>query len=95
VTEYWIWSNEHGAWWRPAEQGYTHLLHEAGRYSQQKAEGIVYHANHPVPDTDFPNAVAVPVINTYLTRVGLRILDEWAVGETLKQWAPKNLMQKE
>ena len=31
---YFIWSNEHRAWWRPNSCGYTDNLAEAGTYSQ-------------------------------------------------------------
>jgi hypothetical protein len=34
---YLIWSNEHGAWWRPNSCGYTMEISEAGRYSQTEA----------------------------------------------------------
>jgi hypothetical protein len=40
-----IWSIEHGAWWRPAENGYTKLRYEAGRYSFDHACEIVASAN--------------------------------------------------
>lgn len=38
---YLIWSNQHGAWWAPAERGYTQYIEEAGRYSEQRALAIV------------------------------------------------------
>src|SRR5690242_12121938 len=34
---YLIWSNEHGAWWRPNAAGYTIQLEKAGRYSRSEA----------------------------------------------------------
>jgi hypothetical protein len=37
---YLVWSNEHGAWWRPGEAGYTRNLAEAGRYSRDRALAI-------------------------------------------------------
>jgi hypothetical protein len=36
-----IWSNEHGAWWRDNESGYTQHIDEAGRYDRADAERIV------------------------------------------------------
>lgn len=41
---YLIWSNERGAWWRPARAGYTKNLLDAGRYSQDEAIGICRNA---------------------------------------------------
>jgi len=38
--EYVVWSNEHSAWWRPQECGYTTMLEAAGRYSRDDALGI-------------------------------------------------------
>lgn len=43
--DYLIWSEEHHAWWRPAERGYTSQMKEAGRYSKQRADVIVHNAN--------------------------------------------------
>lgn len=42
---YLIWSEEHHAWWRPAERGYTSQMREAGRYSKERAYSIVTAAN--------------------------------------------------
>jgi hypothetical protein len=89
VTEYWIWSNEHAAWWRPAERGYTQLLHEAGRYSQEMTERIVHGANFHLPDSSHPNEVAIPVINNYMPRASRQILEDFEANhETLKSWTP-------
>lgn len=35
--KYLIWSNEHRAWWRPNNAGYTKQLEAAGRYSREDA----------------------------------------------------------
>lgn len=90
MTEYWIWSNEHRAWWGHAERGYVQLLRDAGRYSQQKAEDIVYHANRFLPDNSFPNEVAIPVVNGYMSKRGRRILDDFEKVETLEEWTPRD-----
>lgn len=42
---YLIWSEEHGAWWRPARRGYTTSIKDAGRYLLSAAEEIVRSAN--------------------------------------------------
>lgn len=36
-----IWSNQHGAWWRPCRRGYTGVIEEAGRYNADEARRIV------------------------------------------------------
>lgn len=41
MSDYLIWSNQHGAWWRPNERGYTNSLDEAGRYDRATAQRIV------------------------------------------------------
>jgi hypothetical protein len=56
MTEYLIWSNEHLAWWKPAELGYTTLTHNAGRYSKEEADAICARANF---DPETINEVAV------------------------------------
>jgi hypothetical protein len=56
---YVIWSEEHGAWWRPGKTGYTRSLREAGCYSKAEAEAIVESANKYVGAGDF-HEVALP-----------------------------------
>lgn len=34
---YYIWSNEHKAWWKPNQLGYTIILNEAGKYTREEA----------------------------------------------------------
>jgi hypothetical protein len=36
-----IWSNEHGMWWRPDQQGFTPHSAEAGLYDEDDARDIV------------------------------------------------------
>ena len=53
-----IWSEEHGAWWRPGRAGYTRSIREAGRYSLEEAGDIVKKANRYLPAGQF-NEVAL------------------------------------
>jgi hypothetical protein len=45
-----VWSEEHGAWWRPGRMGYTRSIREAGRYSLEDAADICERANRYVDD---------------------------------------------
>lgn len=45
MNKYLIWSEEHGAWWRPNSCGYTKSLKEAGQYSYDGAFKIASNAN--------------------------------------------------
>lgn len=38
--EYFVWSNEHRAWWRQGARGYSRGLREAGRYTREQAMRI-------------------------------------------------------
>jgi len=58
-VNYLIWSNEHGAWWRRWEQGYTLDLTLAGRYPKDRALAIVAAANIALAGDDEPNEVMV------------------------------------
>lgn len=53
-----IWSNEHNAYWRANELGYTPNLYEAGNYTLEKAIAICSKANYR-PDIP-PNECIVP-----------------------------------
>lgn len=57
-TEFLIWSEEHGRWWKPSWRGYTDLIAEAGRYDAAAAAEIMASANFP-PGTF--NEIAIPV----------------------------------
>ena len=37
MSDYLIWSNEHGAWWGPDRCGYVARTADAGRYSPRQA----------------------------------------------------------
>ena len=57
-----IWSNEHGAWWKPGEWGYTRLIEEAGRYTERRARQICARAWPPIEAANggtFPREVKV------------------------------------
>jgi hypothetical protein len=43
--EYFIWSVEHNAWWRPNHNGYCASWSQAGRYSKDEAFRISARAN--------------------------------------------------
>ena len=45
MFEYLIWSEEHGAWWRPNHAGYTTSMKRAGRYPTPVAQAICVNAN--------------------------------------------------
>lgn len=48
--QFFIWSEEHGAWWMPEKMGYTRSVAQAGRYSQAEAEAILREANEHLPE---------------------------------------------
>jgi len=62
-VKYWIWSNEHGAWWAKDRRGYVRTLEDAGMYDAEQAEEIVTNAS--VAQMDQPalkrRVVAIPV----------------------------------
>lgn len=65
-----IWSNEHGAFWRPRSCGYTRKVEEAGRYSKEEAQKICdnagYRSGSELPD-DVPPEIMVPSPDTACT----------------------------
>jgi hypothetical protein len=44
--QFYIWSIEHNAWWKPNRFGYTKKLFEAGKYSYREAVEICRDANY-------------------------------------------------
>lgn len=58
---YWIWSNEHGKWWRPDSNGYTDCLEEAGIYSHVETQQILTGANIGIPKGRVMKEYAIPV----------------------------------
>lgn len=58
---YWIWSNEHGAWWGENERGYTDCLELAGVYSHADAQRILAGANIGIENGRVMKEFAIPV----------------------------------
>lgn len=55
-----IWSNEHGAWWKPSWCGYTDDLWGAGRYTETEAAEVCRKAAYGWRDGSLPPEVMVP-----------------------------------
>ena len=49
-----IWSNEHNAWWGPAERGYVRDIRSAGLYTFERAAEICDCANIAVEPDEAP-----------------------------------------
>lgn len=68
-----IWSNEHGAWWRPQRCGYTPYKSLAGEYSLEEAVQICGDANKHVNfdeqdqlmPTIEPNETIFPLVDCF------------------------------
>ena len=56
-TKWYIWSIEHGAWWKPNRCGYTAEKSLAGTYSLSDALEIVKSAN--IANNDMPNEAMI------------------------------------
>lgn len=54
---YYIYSFEHGAWWKPNKNGYTDSLDKAGKYTKEEAYKMCAFANW-VSLEEVPVAVA-------------------------------------
>lgn len=62
--KYWyIWSNEHRAWWKSNHRGYDQDKNKAGVYSTEKAFAIVKGANEHQFADDVPNEAMIPVFD--------------------------------
>lgn len=63
TQHFFIWSNEHLAWWKPAWRGYTQDINEAGRYSIEEAITICQQANFSLGRNEkaVPNEAIVPI----------------------------------
>ena len=61
IMKYRIWSNEHIAWWKADELGYTKSSSEAGFYPIERAIEICLRANIALRAGCIPNEAIVPV----------------------------------
>lgn len=72
MTQFMIWSNQRGAWWRPFRRGYTTIIEWAGVYSEAEAQEIIAQSGIGAqttarddigahPDQVVPNEVVVPI----------------------------------
>lgn len=61
---YWIWSNEHGAWWPLSRFGYVRSLSDAGTFTAEEAGAIVRDANIAQEGRSWitRNEVSIPAI---------------------------------
>ena len=62
-TPYLIWSNEHGAWWRPSQWGYTRDVTAAGRYPRAVAMQVCATARAGWLPGMTPPEIAIPEID--------------------------------
>jgi len=61
-TKYWyIWSNEHMAWWKSNRRGYSKDKNHAGVYSTEEAYKIVKGANEYQYADNVPNEAMIPM----------------------------------
>jgi hypothetical protein len=58
--QFYIWSIEHNAWWKPNGYGYTTDINQAGIYNQEEAYKIIHAAN--ICCTNNPKETLVPYI---------------------------------
>jgi hypothetical protein len=58
-------------------RGYTRRLEEAGRYTEEVAQGILAQCNLAIQPTDWPDEVMIPVVNGYLHEVGRKVIEEF------------------
>ena len=54
-----IWSEAHGAWWKPEQGGYTRSMREAGRYRLADAIVIALDANRALPEGRLKDVLVV------------------------------------
>lgn len=75
MSHYFIWSNEHRAWWGKASHGYTRDIATAGLYSRDEALGICAGALHG--SGDVPNELPVPLADAEDMGLSAKI---WGTG---------------
>jgi len=59
LPPYLIWSNEHGAWWRPNSAGYTSEIERAGRYTRAQAIDQCAYGRDGYTARDCPSEIPV------------------------------------
>lgn len=59
-TLYLVWSNEHHAWWKPDERGYTRIIERAGRYTRAAALTIASRRGGGWQTESNPYEIAIP-----------------------------------
>jgi len=57
--KYLIWSNEHNAWWRSKEAGYTYQIEFAGVYSREETINICATARDGIRKDRTPTEIPV------------------------------------
>jgi len=65
MAEYYIWSNEHRAWWRGNKCGYTINLHEAGTYTRVEAITICANARQGWREGEPPPEIPVLAVDAW------------------------------
>ena len=70
TDDYLIWSNEHAAWWRAGNRGYSRGLAYAGRYTREQALAICRNA--------IPTAAHIGIISEIPVR--LADVEEFLAG---------------
>ncbi len=66
--KFYIWSNEHQAWWKAYSWGYTKLISQAGVYDEETALEIIENANIRLKEDGVPNETLVPATQRYSAR---------------------------
>lgn len=65
--KFYIWSMEHGAYWRPEGAGYTYSLKDAGLYSRKTCDQVLFNANWgQIRAGEAPHEAMIPVCTTLL-----------------------------
>ena len=59
IYEYLIFSNEHDAYWKPNELGYTRDIRQAGTYTLERAKAICEGAGMLDSEKNVPNEIMI------------------------------------
>lgn len=68
---YLVWSNEHHAWWKPDERGYTRIIERAGRYARADAITIASRRGGGWQAESNPYEIAIPEADAIAQYAGL------------------------